>query len=200
MDVIDLGRLGYAAAHAYQLDRLGARIREEANDAVLLVEHDPVFTVGRKRDAELDLLSPGDVPVIDVERGGGVTFHGPGQVVAYPIVALAGVERDLHRFMHRLEQVMIETCATFGLRAERDPRNTGAWCNGRKLGSVGIACRRWVTWHGMSLNVDVDPAYFERVNSCGMQSSTMTTMAIEAGRAIAVADVRAEVAKRFSEW
>lgn len=138
--------------------------------------------------------------MVEVERGGGVTFHGPGQVVAYPIVALEGVERDLHRFMHRLEQVMIDACATFGLSATRDARNTGAWVNGRKVGSVGIACRRWVTWHGMSLNVDVEPRFFERVNSCGLGRGTMTSMAAESGRAIPVDEVRDELRRRFSEW
>ncbi len=182
-----------------QEQHLAARIAREQDDVILVCEHDPVYTIGRKRGASVNVLSAGDVPVVDVSRGGDVTFHGPGQVVAYPIVALSEAERDLHAFMHRLEQVMIEVCATFELPAGRDDRNTGAWVRGRKVGSVGIACRRWVTWHGIALNVTTDLSWFERINPCGFSSSIMTSMATERP-GIAFPEVNGRVREAFLRW
>lgn len=179
--------------------QLARRLAGEDDDVVLLCEHDPVYTVGRKRGASANVLAAGDVPVVEVTRGGDVTFHGPGQVVAYPIIALAEGERDLHVFMRRLEQVMIEVCASFGLTAGRDDRNTGAWIGGRKVGSVGIACRRWVTWHGMALNVTTDLAWFERINPCGFAPSIMTTMARERD-GVLLPEVRERVTETFRRW
>lgn len=178
----DLGRQAYGDAHRIQQEVLAARIAGDVPDTVLLVEHDPVYTLGRKRTSAANVLDAGDVPVVEVERGGDVTFHGPGQLVAYPILQLEGARRDLHDHLRRLEEVAIRTCADFGLQAGRDPRNTGAWVGGRKVCSVGIACRRWVTWHGLALNVDVDLAYFQRVNPCGLESDLLTSMATETGR------------------
>ncbi len=191
----DLGRLDYAAAHRIQQEVLAGRIAGELPDTVLLVEHEPVYTLGRKRTSAANVLDAGDVPVLEVERGGDVTFHGPGQLVAYPILQLEGARRDLHDHLHRLEEVAIRTCAEFGLEAVRDPRNTGAWVGGRKLCSVGIACRRWVTWHGLALNVDVDLAFFARVNPCGLESALLTSMVAEAGRPLD----RAQVKSRLGE-
>ena len=180
----DLGRLGYAESHALQQQVLAQRIAGECPDTVLLVEHDPVFTLGRRRTSASNVLAAGDTPVLEVERGGDVTFHGPGQLVAYPIVSLEGDRRDLHDHLHRLEEAAILTCADFGLSATRDPRNTGAWVGGRKICSVGIACRRWVTWHGLALNVDVDLAWFQRINPCGLDSGLLTSMAAETSEPI----------------
>jgi lipoyl(octanoyl) transferase len=190
----DLGRVPYLAAHALQRELVDARARGEVPDTILLCTHDPVYTVGRRRDAARNVLAPGDVPVVEVERGGDVTWHGPGQLVAYPIVRLEGAGRDLHAHLHALEDVLIRTCAAFGLEAGRDARNTGCWVGGRKLGSVGIACRRWVTWHGLALNVDCDLDAFRRIHPCGMPAEVVTTMAIEAGRPLSPDDVRAVLA------
>ncbi len=182
MNVRELGRLGYREAHALQQEVLAARIARTTPDTLLVVEHDPVFTLGRKRSAKANLLDAGDVPVIPVERGGDVTFHGPGQVVVYPIVALEGARQDLHDHLRRLEEAAIRTCGDFDLVAGRDGRNTGAWVGGRKVCSVGIACRQWVTWHGLALNVDVDLDYFQRIHPCGLESGLLTSMVAQAGR------------------
>lgn len=190
-----LGRIAYTDAWALQKELVEQRARGEIPDTVLVCEHDPVYTVGRRRDAMANVLVPGDVPVVEVERGGDVTWHGPGQVVAYPIILLEGVKRDLHAHMFQLETLMIATCARFGLTAGRDDRNTGVWHGGHKLGSVGIACRRWVTWHGLALNVDPDLGYFARINPCGFEASIMTSMARELGAPVAHADVSAVLAE-----
>ena len=179
-----LGRLDYQAAWNRQVEVLEARIRGEIPDTLILVEHEPVFTLGRKRTATENVVAPGEVPVVEVERGGDVTFHGPGQIVAYPIIALTDERRDLHQHLHNLEEAAIRTCHQFGLVATRDARNTGAWIGGRKVCSVGIACRKWVTWHGLALNVCTDLSFFHRINPCGLESQLITSMEVESGASL----------------
>ncbi len=174
--VEDLGRCSYERAWARQRELLDERIQGRGQDTLLLVEHDPVITLGRRRSAASNVLSPGDLPVLQVERGGDVTWHGPGQLVAYPVWALPEGRRDLHRHLRELEEAVIRTCSEFGLRAERDERNTGAWIDGRKVCSVGIACRRWVCYHGLALNVAPDLAAFSTIHPCGFEAGVMTSM------------------------
>ena len=185
--VVDLGRAPYREVWARQLALVEQRQRGEVPDTLLLVEHPHVFTLGRRRDAAANVLMPGDVEVIEIERGGDVTYHGPGQIVAYPILLLVDGERDLHRYLRNLEDAVIATCARFGLAADREPGKTGVWCGPaerrRKLCSMGIACRRWVTFHGLALNVTTDLSYFGRINPCGFESSVMSSMAEQAGAA-----------------
>lgn len=176
------GRSDYAAVHALQKELLERRIRREIPDVVLLLEHADTLTVGRALGAEANVLAPGDWPVVRVERGGDVTWHGPGQLVAYPIVALEGERADLHRFLRGLEEAVIGLLGDYGLRAGRDPRNTGVWLpepagDARKVCSIGVACRKWVTWHGLALNVRTDPAVWSRLRPCGFASDVMTRLA-----------------------
>jgi lipoyl(octanoyl) transferase len=177
IEVIRLGRLPYGEAHARMSARLQARIEGRAADALLLTEHPPVFTLGRTRGADAHLLDPGDTPVVRVERGGDLTWHGPGQLVGYPILALPEGRRDLHAFLRGVEQLVIEVLAEAGLHGVRDPRNSGVWIGGRKVCAVGIACRRWVSWHGFALNLDPDLADFRRVEPCGMSAELVTRVA-----------------------
>jgi lipoate-protein ligase B len=184
VEVLDWGRIDYRDAHARQLELLEARQRDECPDTLVVLEHDHVFTLGRRKDAQENVLAPGDVPVIEVERGGDVTYHGPGQIVAYPIFLLREHERDLHRFLRLLEDATIATVAAFGIDdAGREPDKTGVWRRGKKLASIGIACRRWVTFHGLALNVSTDLSYFHRIQPCGFQASVMTSIDVETGRA-----------------
>ena len=147
-----------------------------------------------------NVLAPGEVPVIEVERGGDVTFHGPGQLVVYPVFALEGANRDLHAWLRRLEALVIDAMAEFGIQGKRDARNTGVWVGGRKICSIGIACRRWVTWHGLALNVSTDLAYLSRINPCGLDPSLYTTMQHEARRAIPLPQVQAVFERILVEW
>ncbi len=196
--VVDLGRADFRTVWAEQERLLNARIAGEVGDTVLLVEHDPpVFTVGRKRGALANVLDPGTAEVIEVERGGDVTWHGPGQLVAYPIVALKGEARDLHRWLRRLEDVLIDTVADFGLQGERDARNTGLWVAGRKLGSIGIACRRWVTWHGLALNVNPDLGWFRRIHPCGLDAALLSSVEEATGAPASTADVKPSLVQRL---
>ena len=192
-EILDLGRQGYREAHARQLEVLGEVQRGERPDTLIFVEHPHVITVGRTRGAAANVLAPSGVEVVEVERGGDVTYHGPGQIVGYPIVLLREGERDLHRFLRNLEQGIIDTLARFGIEAGREPGKTGVWREGRKLASIGIACRKWVTFHGLALNVSTDLAYFRRINPCGFDASVMTSMAAELGADVGTGEVASEL-------
>jgi lipoate-protein ligase B len=193
--VLDLGLADYQRVWDRQLAEVEARKADEAlDDLLILVEHPHVITLGRRRDAQANVIAPGDVPVVEIERGGDVTYHGPGQLVAYPIVRLREGERDLHRFLRNLEEAMIRTLARFGLAGGRADGKTGVWLGPRKIASIGIACRRWITFHGLALNVSTDLSYFARINPCGFEASVMTSMAAELGRPVAMSDVKAQLA------
>ena len=180
---------------------VGERQRGERRDALLLVEHPHVITVGRTRGALANILRAGDVEVVEVERGGDVTYHGPGQIVAYPIVQLEEGERDLHRFLRNLEEAMIRTLTRWEIAAGREPGKTGVWTGEgrRKIASIGIACRKWVTFHGLALNVTTDLAYFARIQPCGFDATVMTSMAQELGREVALAEVKAALVAELGD-
>lgn len=150
---------------------LEQRVNEEIEDQLLLVEHNPVYTIGRARDAEQNLLSP-TVPVERIERGGDVTFHGTGQLTGYPIVKLP--VQDIHAYLRFLEEFWIAELATHNIIATRDDRNTGVWVNGKKMVAIGVAMRRWVCWHGFACNLTVNLDYFKQINPCGMSSDLVT--------------------------
>jgi len=197
--VVDLGVLPYREAWARQLAEVEARKQGAGDDTLFFVEHPHVITVGRRREALANLVAPGDVEVVEIERGGDVTYHGPGQLVAYPILRLEEGERDLHRFLRNLEEAVIRTCDRWGVDAGREPGATGVWLDGRgggrkKICSLGIACRRWVTFHGLALNVTTDLSYFHRINPCGFESSVMTSIEAELGAPIDMGDVKAGLA------
>lgn len=186
--VLDLGLREYAEALSFQRAMAVARLeRRLAHDLLILVEHPPVITLGRSTKAahlvaSPELLAARGVAVHEVERGGDITFHGPGQLVGYPIVDLTGHRQDLHWYLRQLEAVLIEAVGTFGVPAERNPGKTGIWTQGRKLASIGVHARQWVTWHGFALNVSTDLRYFDLMVPCGIADVTMTSLAAELGR------------------
>ena len=183
--VLDLGLRDYAEALSFQramaVARLAGRLPQ---DLLLLVEHPPVITLGRSSKAAHLLASPAvlaarGVSLHEVERGGDVTFHGPGQLVGYPIVDLTGHRQDLHWYLRQVEEVLIRAVGTFGIPAERNPGKTGVWTGGRKLASIGVHARQWVTWHGFALNVTTDLGYFDLMVPCGLPDVAMTSVAQE---------------------
>jgi lipoate-protein ligase B len=174
--------MSYAAALDVQRAAAMARIDGTlADDLLLLVEHPAVVTTGRSTKAGHILLAPAllaarGVELFDVDRGGDVTFHGPGQLVGYPIVDLQQHTADLHWYLRQLEAALIRALATFDIRAERNPGLTGVWTEGRKIASIGVHARQWVTWHGFALNVTTDLSYFEMLVPCGIANVTMTSV------------------------
>ncbi|MCW5891552.1 MAG: lipoyl(octanoyl) transferase LipB [bacterium] len=177
------GRVPYAAALAWQ-ERLVAERLAGGDDVLLLLEHPPVYTLGRGADARfLGAAAAADTPVVRVGRGGQVTYHGPGQLVGYPILALRRHRLDVHWYVRTLEQVLIDALADFGIAAARRPGLTGVWVEDRKIGSIGVALRRWVTWHGFALNVGPDLGGFVSIVPCGITGVRMTSVAAEGGPA-----------------
>jgi len=184
LEVIQAGVVPYAEALAWQRELAQARIeRRIPHDVLLLLEHPPVVTLGRN-SKDTHVLRSAGVDVFEVERGGDVTFHGPGQLVGYPIIDLTGYKQDLHWYLRTLEQVLIGALATLGIPAERNPGYTGVWTsrNGiRKIASIGVHVKQWVTWHGFALNVATDLAEFQRIVPCGIPGVEMTSVEKERG-------------------
>ena len=175
------GRVGYECAVAWQ-EALVARRIAGGPDALLLLEHPPVYTLGRGADARhLGPAATGDVPVHRVHRGGQVTYHGPGQLVGYPIVGLRELRPDLRWYLRMLEGVLIDALGVLGIAAGRRVGLTGVWVGERKIASIGIALRRWVAWHGFALNVGRDLGGFARITPCGITGVEMTSVAHEGG-------------------
>ena len=183
------------------LQRSAARARISggiAEDVLFLVEHPPVVTMGRSSKqhhlrASPALLAKRGVELFEVERGGDVTFHGPGQLVGYPIIDLKRHKQDLHWYLRQVEEALIRGVAPLGIVAERNPGLTGVWTRGRKLASIGVHARDWVTWHGFALNVTTDLTYFDLMVPCGIAEVEMTSVAKELG---AEAGVRDEALER----
>jgi lipoyl(octanoyl) transferase len=188
--LIDLGRRDYQDVWQLQKDWVAARQRDAIPDTLVFVEHPDVITLGRRLSAPANVLAPGDIPVVEIERGGDVTYHGPGQLVGYPILKLDGDERDLHLYLRNLEEALIGVCADLGLSGTRNPGWTGVWIGPRKVASLGIAVRRWVTMHGFALNVATDLARFATIHPCGLDAAVMTSLARESGRDLTLADVK----------
>jgi lipoate-protein ligase B len=207
--VADLGMMPYAAALEFQRAAARARISGAiAEDLLLLVEHPPVVTMGRSAKQHHLLASPAllaarGVELFEVERGGDVTFHGPGQLVGYPIVDLKRHKQDLHWYLRQVEEALIRGLAPFGIVGERSAGQTGVWTHGRKLASIGVHARDWVTWHGFALNVTTDLSYFELMVPCGIAEVQMTSVAKELGTEAALDSLgeitRRHVADAFAE-
>lgn len=187
------GLTPYGAAHALQEALVEARRAGQVPDLLLLLEHEETITLGR-RPAEDGVVDAGGVPVVRIERGGFATWHGPGQLVGYPIVALDGDRRDVHRHLHALESGVIDLLGGLGLEAGRDTRNTGVWVGGLKICSVGIAIRQWVSWHGLALNVHNDLGGFARIRPCGFGPEVMTRLSDHLDPCPALAELQAPLA------
>ena len=183
--VVDLGRRAYGEVLELQRELCRRRVAGETEqDLLLLVEHEPVVTLGRgTRASSLPLpraaLEARGLEVFEVERGGDVTLHGPGQLVGYPILDLSGWRRDLHWYLRQLEAALIQGLATLEIPAERNPGKTGVWTGGRKIASIGIHVKQWVTLHGFALNVATDLSLFDLIVPCGIPGVTMTSVARE---------------------
>ena len=172
-------------AEVLELQRAAARARlsgELPQDLLILVEHPPVVTLGRNArnpehlSASPELLRARGVELFEVERGGDVTFHGPGQLVGYPIIDLKRHKEDLHWYLRQVEEVIMRALLPFGIAGERSKGQTGVWTEGRKIASIGVHTRQWVTWHGFALNVSTDLSYFDLMVPCGIAGVTMTSV------------------------
>lgn len=195
MVISDLGIIEFTEAYAIQ-SRLSAEVASGAADeTLLLLEHPPVYTTGSGGRTE-NVLDPG-IRVIRTNRGGDVTWHGPGQLVGYPVIDLARRGRDLHRYLRFLEELLIGLAAGFGVTASRVAGLTGVWTEQGKLASIGVGVRRWVTMHGFAFNVAPDLSPFNRINPCGIRSCPVASLDGICGAPPTIADVKALLAERF---
>jgi lipoyl(octanoyl) transferase len=198
-----LGRVPYAEGLRIQEQLVAERQAGRIVDVLLLLEHDPVFTMGRNARAENVLVSPEALKargfdIFETGRGGDVTYHGPGQVVGYPILELPTDRRDVHRYVRDLEEVMIRACAGYGITAGRIAGKTGTWVGTEKVGAIGVRIARWVTSHGFALNVTNDLAPFEMIVPCGIRDHGVTSLSRLLGRNVAVGEAAGRLADQVA--
>ena len=196
-----LGRISYQAALDLQNQLVSDRLASGEGEHLLLLEHEPVYTIGRTRD-QSSLREPDHLPhpVFETNRGGQATWHGPGQLVVYPILDLQNRGRDLHAYMRFLEEVILLTCARFGVTSGRREGLTGVWVGPRKIASIGVGVRRWVSMHGLALNIEnVSLDAFSHITPCGIAGVEMTCLEKEAGRLISVQEAGKVLAEIFLE-
>lgn len=203
--LIDLGKMDYQDAHQFQLDCVQWRLQEgRRTDIFLITEHPPVFTLGRRGGRESLAVDEGfiksqGVDIVQTERGGDITYHGPGQVVVYPIVQLRQAQLSVRAYVDMLEEAMISCAADFGVMAGRDDRNRGIWVGNNKIGSIGIRVRHGVSFHGLALNVTLDFEHFSWIQPCGLTGVGVTSLARESDKPIDFYEVKDTITLRLGQ-
>jgi lipoate-protein ligase B len=201
LDVLHLGLVEYSAALEFMEGRRAARARDEVPDTLLLLEHPPVITFGAN-GGQSDLLCAAElyselgIDLVRTNRGGRATFHGPGQLVVYPVIKLADL--DLHGFLWRLEEAAVRLLAKWEIHAGRNDQHPGVWVGKRKIAAIGLAVRDGVTSHGMALNVNVDLSYFQLINPCGIRGCETTSMQVELGEPLPMAQIEERFLSHFA--
>jgi lipoyl(octanoyl) transferase len=204
LHLVDWGRTSYDDACSRQAELVARRIAGGIGDTLVFTEHDPVYTIGLRSGAEQHLIwdearrKHEGIEVARTNRGGDITYHGPGQIVGYPIVSLNN-RRDLHAYLRLLEQVMINTVGSLGLVAARREGLTGIWLGERKVAAIGVAVRRWVAYHGFALNVNAQLAHFEGIVPCGIaaRQGTVTSLEAQLGASLDLAEVKSLLGTEF---
>lgn len=173
VDIINLGLEDYRQTYKIQKELVDKRLQGQISDTLILVEHIPVFTIGKSGNkknilAPLGKIKEEGIEIIEVNRGGDITYHGPGQIVGYPIIDLRNYGKDIHLYLRMIEGVLIKLLTEFGIKAKRISGMTGVWVNNKKIASIGIALSKWVAYHGFALNVEPNMEHFKMINSCGL--------------------------------
>ncbi|NNG66033.1 lipoyl(octanoyl) transferase LipB [Caldanaerobacter subterraneus] len=202
-EVLKLGVVPYLEGKEIQLKAFEKVKKEETDGILILLQHKPVYTIGVSGGYDEDILVPIDyikekAELYKVERGGKITFHGPGQVVAYPIFNLAKWQKDVHLFVHNLEEAVIRLLREYGIIAGRKEKYTGVWVGDEKICAIGIAVKRWITWHGIALNVNTDLSYFGLINACGIREFGVTSMK-KLGIEVEIEEVMDRLVDKFEE-
>jgi len=202
--ILDLGLVDYKKAWDLQHDLWSRRVKGELPDGLLFLEHPHVITLGRRGNrahliASQEVLDARAIPVYHVERGGDVTYHGPGQLVVYPIFGLKEYRYRLIRYVDQLEEVFIRTLKDFGMEGKKDSLNRGVWVNGEKIASLGVTIKRWVSFHGVALNYETDLSYFDLIHPCGLVGKKMTSMEKVLGKKVSRENLIERVSIHFGE-
>jgi len=200
----DLGFFDYKEAWELQQEIHLKRVSGEVEDILFLLEHPNTYTLGKTAHKENligseDYLKQNQISVYDIDRGGDITYHGPGQIVGYPIIDLNNWYKDTHKYLRALEEVIIMTCSDYGLNSERNPKHTGVWIGDRKIAAIGIKVSRWVTMHGFAFNVNTDLNLFNGIIPCGIQDKSVTSLKQELDNEINIQEVKEKVVNNFKE-
>ena len=199
IDVID-----YKEAWQLQKDVLEARCNNKIKDTLFLLEHKNTYTLGKVADknhliSTEKFLNDNDISVYEIDRGGDITYHGPGQIVGYPIINLNDWKKDTHKYLRALEEVIIKTCNNYGLKAERNKKYTGVWIEDRKIAAIGIKVKKWVTMHGFAINVNTDLSLFNGIIPCGIEDKDVTSLKNELGKKIDISKVKEILLSNFKD-
>ena len=198
IDIQDLGKLLYKKTWKYQKELLKKRSKNEINDTLILVEHEPVFTLGKNADENHILQNyPDNIKTYQIERGGDVTYHGPGQLVGYPILDLRNYKKSISWYMRSLEQVIIDTLFDYNITANRKNGLTGVWYNNEKIAALGVRVSRWITMHGFSLNVNPNLNHYKNIIPCGIFEHGVTSMSNILNENIDYENVKKTIIKKF---
>ncbi|MEI7906763.1 MAG: lipoyl(octanoyl) transferase LipB [Bacteroidota bacterium] len=201
--VVNIGRTKYADAWELQKQIFSARLAQRIGDVLILTEHDPVFTLGKGADenhllANTQELNEKKIDMFWIDRGGDVTFHGPGQIVGYPILDLNQHYLDIHRYLRELEEMIIRTLNDYGIDSGREKEFTGVWVKNEKIAALGVKVSKWITMHGFAFNVNTDLTFFDRIIPCGIFHKGITSLQNVLGKTIEIADVHQHLIKHFS--
>lgn len=200
----DLNLIDYKEAWDLQKDLLEKRYRNEISDTLLLLEHPHTYTLGKVADKKNlieneSYLKKNDISVYEIDRGGDITYHGPGQIVGYPIINLEGWQKDTHKYLRALEEVLMMTCKDYGLNSQRNSKYTGVWIGNKKIAAIGIKISRWITMHGFAFNVNTDLNLFKGIIPCGISDKEVTSLKKELSKDISIDEVKTSLLKNFKE-
>jgi lipoyl(octanoyl) transferase len=199
----DLGFIDYKEAWDLQKEIFSKSVSGEVEDYLLLLEHPNTYTLGKTAHRENlkgseEYLKLNNISVYDIDRGGDITYHGPGQIVGYPIIDLNNWFKDTHKYLRALEEVIIKTCSDFGLNCGRNEKHTGVWIGDRKIAAIGIKVSRWITMHGFAFNVNTDLNLFNGIIPCGIQDKSVTSLSKELNSEISIQEVKDKLLNNFS--
>ena len=196
-----LGRISYSEGLEIQNNKVQLRIEGEINDQVLLLEHEPVYTIGRTKDHSSLPDEPASLPhpLFITNRGGKATYHGPGQLIGYPILDLKNYKQDLHIYLRSIENSLVNTCLHYGIKANTKDGLTGVWCDSRKIASIGVGVRQWVSMHGFAINVNGDLSPFNEITPCGIKDAEVTSIEKETGSKVDLQEFSDNAFKYLSE-
>jgi lipoate-protein ligase B len=202
--VIDIDLIDYRTAWDFQREVVAAKVKSNLPDILILLEHNPVITLGRRGNRQHILASPEvltaeEIQIYHVERGGEVTYHGPGQIVGYPILSLRNWHRDVSWYLFNLEEVLIRTLGDFGIEGTRNRLNRGVWVGDSKIGSIGVAITRWVTYHGFSLNVSPNMDHYSLITPCGLEGIEIISLRELLGKELDHRRVRGSLSRHFQQ-
>ncbi|MFA6470033.1 MAG: lipoyl(octanoyl) transferase LipB [Bacteroidota bacterium] len=202
--VVDLGRTKYAETWDLQKQVFTARLEKRVGDVLLLTEHEPVFTLGKGADenhllAKETELNDRKIDMFWIDRGGDVTFHGPGQIVGYPILDLNEHYQDIHRYLRDIEEMIIRTLNEYGIQSGREKEFTGVWVKNDKIAALGVKVSKWITMHGFALNVHTDLSFFDRIIPCGIFHKGVTSLKNVLGREVSITEVQNHLMTHFAQ-